>query len=263
MMQGYARVRGLKRRLVTVPVLTPKLSSYWVHLITPISANIARPLIKGLGNEVVVKNPGATQMFPGITLLDYETAVEFALRKMDRHDVETSWSDALTSSQGKHVPVALVSTEGMIIERRQRRVQAEPDRVFRSFAGLGGPTGWLYMNWAWKIRGMMDRLVGGVGMRRQRRNPDTLRSGDSLDFWRVEAVEPDRLIRLRAEMKVPGRAWLEFEASPESGGITVLTQSAFFEPKGLFGLLYWYALYPIHALIFSGLIRKVAQRAES
>lgn len=261
MMQGYARIRGLKRWLLTVPVLTPKLSSYWVHLITPISSNIARPLIKGLGNEVVVKQPGAIEMFPDIALLDYETAVTYALDKMDRHDVETSWSDALTSSQGDRVPVALLSTEGMIIERRQCSVQAEPEQVFRSFSGLGGQTGWLYMNWAWKLRGMMDRLVGGVGIRRQRRDPDNLRVGDSLDFWRVERVEPDRMIRLRAEMKVPGRAWLEFEASPDADGSALLTQSAFFEPKGLAGLLYWYALYPIHALIFSGLIRQVAQRA--
>jgi hypothetical protein len=263
MMTGYARVRGLKRRLIPVPVLTPRLSSYWVHLVTPIPANIAQPLIKGLGNEVIVRDATALRLFPAIRPLDYETAVRLALEKMDTHGVETAWSDALTSSQGGKTPVTLISTEGMIIERRQRRVPAPSDVVYRSFARLGGGRGWLYMDWAWQLRGMVDRLCGGVGMRRGRRDSDDLRVGDTLDFWRVEKVEPGRLIRLRAEMRVPGRAWLEFEARPEPNGQTRLLQTAFFEPKGLLGLVYWYALYPLHALIFSGLIRRVTQQAES
>lgn len=262
MMTGYARVRGLKRRLLTVPVLTPWLSSYWVHLITPIPATIARPLIKGLGNEVVVRDDTARRLFPGIEPLDYETAVRLALDKMETHAVETAWSDALTSSQGgRPPPVALISSEGMIIERRQRVVRAPEEAVYRSFTGLGGRRGWLYMDWAWQARGMVDRLCGGVGMRRGRRDADTLRVGDALDFWRVEAVESGRMIRLRAEMKVPGRAWLQFHVSPGPEGAARLTQTAFFAPKGLGGLLYWYTLYPVHALIFSGLIRKVAERA--
>ena len=261
MMTGYARARGLKRRLIAVPVLTPRLSSYWVHLVTPIPANIAQPLIKGLGNEVVVRDPAALQLFPSIQPLDYETAVRLALEKMDQRGVETAWSDALTSSQGNRTPVALISSEGMIIERRQQTVGAPSDAVYRSFARLGGARGWLYMDWAWQLRGMVDRLCGGVGMRRGRRDPEELRIGDPLDFWRVELVEPGRLVRLRAEMRVPGRAWLEFEACPESDDRTQLVQTAFFEPKGLLGLLYWYALYPIHALIFSGLIRKIAGQA--
>ena len=263
MMTGYARVRGLKRRLIPVPVLTPRLSSYWVHLVTPIPANIAQPLIKGLGNEVIVRDAAALRLFPSVRPLDYETAVRLALEKMDTHGVETAWSDALTSSQGDKTPVTLISTEGMIIERRQRRVPAPSDAVYRSFARLGGGRGWLYMDWAWQLRGMVDRLCGGVGMRRGRRDSEDLRVGDTLDFWRVEKVEPGRLIRLRAEMRVPGRAWLEFEARPEPDGQTRLLQTAFFEPKGLLGLVYWYALYPLHALIFSGLIRRVTQQAES
>jgi len=261
MMTGYARVRGLKRRLIAVPVLTPRLSSYWVHLVTPIPANIAQPLIKGLGNEVIVRDATARQLFPKIEPMDYETAVQLALEKMDVRGVETVWSDALTSSQGYKTPVRLSSSEGMIIERRQQMVARPSEAVYRSFTGLGGKRGWLYLDWTWQLRGMVDRLCGGVGMRRGRRDPDELRVGDPLDFWRVEMVEPGRSIRLRAEMLVPGRAWLEFEARAEPDGNTLLSQTAFFEPKGTFGLLYWYALYPIHSLIFSGLIRKIAEGA--
>jgi uncharacterized protein YbjT (DUF2867 family) len=261
MMTGYARARGLKRRLLAVPALTPRLSSYWVHLVTPIPARIARPLIRGLGNEVIVRDTAALRLFPVIQLLDYDAAVRLALEKMDARDVETAWSDALTSSQGDKTPVTLISSEGMILERRQQRVAAPADAVYRCFARLGAKRGWLYMDWAWQLRGAMDRLFGGVGMRRGRRDPEDLRVGDTLDFWRVEMVQPGRLIRLRAEMRVPGRAWLEFEARSEPKGQTLLLQTAFFEPKGLLGLLYWYALYPVHSLIFSGLIRRIAKEA--
>jgi uncharacterized protein YbjT (DUF2867 family) len=260
MMKGYAKAKGLKRRLIAVPVLTPRLSSYWVHLVTPIPANIAQPLIKGLGNEVVVRDDSALRLFPGIKPLDYDTSVRLAVNLLETHGLETIWSDALTSSQGSRTPMILTTREGLIRERRQLFVSASTKSVYRSFASLGGERGWLYMNWAWQIRGMLDRLCGGVGMRRGRRDPQELRVGDSLDFWRVEMVNPGRLIRLRAEMKVPGRAWLEFEARPEPQNKTLLLQTAFFEPKGLLGLLYWYLLYPIHALIFSGLVEKIAEQ---
>jgi len=261
MMTGYARVRGLRRWLISVPVLTPRLSSYWVHLITPIPDTIARPLIKGLGNEVVVRDDMARRLFPAIELLDYETSVRLALAKIESHGVETSWSDALTSSQGQKTPVALLSSEGMIIERRQRKVPADSGTVFLCLARLGGDHGWLYLDWTWQLRGMIDRLCGGVGMRRGRRDPENLRVGDAVDFWRVEALEPGRLLRLRAEMRVPGKAWLEFQTAALSGGTCMLTQTAFFAPKGLLGLLYWYMLYPVHSLIFGGLIRRIASVA--
>jgi hypothetical protein len=148
----------------------------------------------------------------------------------------------------------------MIIERRALQVDLPPEPLFRSFTGLGGERGWLYMDWAWRIRGVLDQLVGGPGFRRGRRDPDQLRPGDALDFWRVEAVEPGRLLRLRAEMKVPGRAWLQFEARPRDAG-TLLSQTAYFAPRGLAGHLYWYVLYPFHALIFRNLVRRVAERA--
>lgn len=260
MLTFYAEVRGLRRWLFPVPVLTPKLSSYWVHLVTPIPANIAQPLIRGLRNEVIVREPVARELFPGILPMDYRTAVTLALEKLRADEVETAWSDALSTSQ-KGLPVTLATQEGMIIEQRQLAVDAPVQAVYAAFTSLGGNRGWLYMNWAWRIRGMVDRICGGVGMRRGRRDAYTLRVGEALDFWRVEAVEPDRLLRLRAEMKVPGKAWLQFEVRPEQPPL--LLQTAFFAPKGLLGLAYWYLLYPVHALIFAGMIRNLAHKAQA
>jgi uncharacterized protein YbjT (DUF2867 family) len=262
MITRYARVRGLRRTLIPVPVLTPRLSSYWVHWMTPIPSDIARPLIEGLRNETVVRDDTAQQVFPGIHPMGYEAAVRLALQNLQASAVETSWSDALVSSQPQREPTILTTQEGMIIEQRQRIVNASPQATFRAFSGLGGERGWLYFNWAWRLRGILDRIVGGVGFRRGRRHPDEVRVGDAVDFWRVEAVEDNRLLRLRAEMKVPGLAWLQFAAEPINGGQTRLTQTAFFAPKGLLGWLYWYGLYPIHSLVFSGLVRKTGERAE-
>ncbi len=264
MLTFYAEVRGLRRWLVPVPVLTPKLSSYWVHFVTPIPAAIARPLIAGLRNEIVVRDDLARRLFPAIAPLDYRSAVRKALEKLDAAEVETSWSDALSTSQPHHLPVILTTQEGMIIEKRQRAVAAPAAAIFRAFNGLGGERGWLYLNWTWRIRGAVDRIFGGVGLRRGRRTSGTVRVGDALDFWRVEAVAPDRLLRLRAEMKVPGKAWLQFEVLPQDdrNGRPMLVQTAYFAPKGLFGVIYWYALYPVHALIFRGMIRELGRLAE-
>ena len=261
MMVGYARARGLRRWLLSVPVLTPRLSSYWVHLVTPIPASIARPLIDGLRNEVIVRDETARELFPQIEPMDYLSAVSLALADLEAHHIETSWSDALVTSQGDVVPVTLSTQEGMIIERRQQMVSTPPNVVFQMISSLGGQTGWLYLNWAWGLRGWIDRLVGGVGLRRGRRDPEVVRIGDAIDFWRVESVDPDKRLLLRAEMKLPGRAWLQFETHSYSGEQTRLVQTAFFAPKGLFGLAYWYLLYPIHRLIFAGMIRNLAQRA--
>jgi len=261
MMSIYAEVRGLRRWMISVPVLTPRLSSYWVNLVTPIPAAIARPLIEGLRNESVVHDGAARDLFPAIRPVGYRTTVERALARLEASRVETAWSDALSTSQGDVPPVTLTTHEGMVVEHRQRVVSAPPAELYRVFAGLGGRRGWLYMNWAWELRGFLDRLLGGVGVRRGRRDPDELRVGDALDFWRVEAVEPGRLLRLRAEMKVPGKAWLQFSATRRDDGQTLLTQTAFFAPKGLAGWLYWYGLYPLHGLIFSGLIDQIARRA--
>ncbi|MFN2195916.1 MAG: SDR family oxidoreductase [Anaerolineales bacterium] len=261
MLLQYADVRGLRRWILPVPVLTPRLSSYWVHWVTPIPAVIAQPLIEGLRNEVIVRDDRARTLFPEIERVPYREAVQAALSGLEAREVETAWSDALATSLGDQAPVRLTTEEGMIIERRVLETHASPEEIYRTFTGLGGETGWLYMDWAWRVRGMFDRLVGGVGFRRGRRDPEDLRVGDALDFWRVENLDKDRKMLLRAEMKLPGRAWLQFEVSPSGPHTSRLAQTAFFAPKGLGGLLYWYGLYPIHALIFSGLISKVAQRA--
>lgn len=261
MMMTYAKVRGLRRWMVRVPVLTPRLSSYWVNLVTPIPAVIARPLIEGLRNENVVHDHSAQELFPDIQPVGYQTSVERALNRLKAGDVESYWSDALITSQGDVPPLTLTVQEGMVIERRQRVINTSCENIFKVFAGIGGKRGWFYMNWAWEIRGLMDKLIGGVGLRRGRRDPDELRVGDALDFWRVEAVEPNSLLRLRAEMIVPGQAWLVFQVKQRDDGQALLSQTAFFAPKGLLGWVYWYALYPIHKFIFSGLIDQIKARA--
>lgn len=263
MMLTYARVRGLRRKMIPVPVLTPWLSSYWVHWMTPVPANISRPLIKGLRNELVVRDDSAQQFFPEIEPIDFETAVTLALARINEGDIETLWSDALSSSQGDIPPVYLTQEQGMLIERRQKTVSASPKAVYQVFTGLGGDKGWPPYNWLWQCRGLLDRLVGGVGMRRGRRHPSELRLGEAVDFWRVEAIEPNRLLRLRAEMKLPGQGWLQFEAQSRDDGQTDLVQTAYFASKGLSGLLYWYGIYPLHGLIFSKMIDAIAAEAVS
>lgn len=261
MMLRYAKIRGLKRTIVPVPVLTPLLSSYWVHWMTPVPAGVARPLIEGLRNEMVVNESSARTIFTDIEPMGFDTAVSLALARVENGDIETLWSDAIASSQGDVKPVHLTQEQGMIIERRQKTVDVEQTAVFRAFTGLGGKRGWPPFSWLWVLRGALDRMVGGVGMRRGRRHPDNLRLGEALDFWRVEQVEPNQLLRLRAEMKLPGRGWLQFEANPQDDGRTNLVQTAYFASKGLFGLLYWYGIYPLHGIIFSRMIDHVAERA--
>jgi hypothetical protein len=263
MIMRYAQVRGLRRKLISVPVLTPRLSSYWVHLVTPIPTSIARPLIDGLSSEVVVRGSMARSVFPQIHPVDYRTAVQEALASLRMGAIESMWTDALASSRGQREGRAVADGAGVLSTGRQRLVKAPPGRVFAVFVGIGGKRGYGSLDWAWRLRGAVDRLVGGVGLRRGRRDPDSLRVGDALDFWRVEAVVPGVLVRLRAEMKLPGSAWLQFEAVPRDQGATLLVQTAFFSPRGVAGLLYWYLLFPVHGLVFSGMIRKLAARAEA
>ena len=261
MMLTYARIRDLRRLIIRLPILTPRLSSYWVHWITPVPASAVTPFIESLRNELVVRDPSARTLFPEIEPISFEEALHLALRRMEEGDIETYWSDALASSRGDFKPVQLTQQQGMLLERRQMMADAPPAAVFRSFCGLGGDRGWPPYNWLWQLRGTMDRLLGGVGMRRGRRHPDELRQGEALDFWRVEVVEPDHLLRLHAEMKMPGQGWLQFEAFDRDDGRTDLVQTAYFASKGLAGVLYWYSLYPIHGLIFSKMIDVIAQKA--
>ncbi|MBI5169442.1 MAG: SDR family oxidoreductase [Candidatus Eisenbacteria bacterium] len=261
MMLGYARVRGLWRWLVPVPVLTPRLSSYWVDLVTPIPKAYARTLVTGMSNEVIVHDDAAARLF-GVPATPYDEAVRLALARIERGEVETSWADSFPSSP-RQPGVSLEEREGRVFERRTVAVEAGAAAVYKVFSGIGGRRGWFHANFLWHLRGLLDRLVGGVGMRRGRRDPDDLRPGDALDFWRVESVEPGRSLRLRAEMKVPGRAWLVFEVRDEGAGRSRMVQTAVFEPRGLFGVLYWYSLYPIHQVIFSGMADAIRRRAEA
>jgi len=260
MMRGYAAARGLRRTLISVPVLTPRLSSYWVDLVTPIPASYSHPLIEGMRSEVVVHEPSAREVF-NCEPMPYEEALRRALDRTQSGQVETFWAAAGRPDSLKPGVMSIV-TEGMIVEQRQVEVAASSPEVFATFSGIGGQRGWFYADWAWQVRGLIDGLIGGVGVRRGRRHPDELRPGEALDFWRVEIVEPGRLIRLRAEMKLPGLAWLQFEARPLARGGTQLIQTAFFEPHGLAGLLYWYLLHPLHQLIFSGMAQAVGRLAE-
>jgi uncharacterized protein YbjT (DUF2867 family) len=263
MLLAYSRERGLKRLLIPTPFQTPRLSAYWVHMVTPVHWWVVLPLIEGLSTPSLVTSDLARQLFPDIQPFDFQTAVRLALGRVQNDTVETSWSSALVITQGDNRPVTLTVTEGMMIEKRQLSLEMEPKRVFRAYTSLGGERGWLYLHWTWQIRGWMDKLFGGVGLQRGRRHPDELRVGEALDFWRVEAIEPERLLRLRAEMKVPGKAWLEFQSVPQEDGRTLLTQAAYFAPLGVAGFLYWYLLYPVHAFIFSGMVHRIADRARA
>jgi hypothetical protein len=211
----------------------------------------------------VVRDDKARTLFPNIQPIDYETAVNEALSNLESGQVETRWTDSLASSQGDVRPLELTTETGLQLERRQGIVNAPPEEVYRVFAGLGGERGWLYGDWMWRLRGIADRLVGGPGLRRGRRDPDQIRVGEALDFFRVEALEPGRLMRLRSEMVVPGEAWLQFEAQPLPEGKTRLVQTILMAPKGLVGFLYWYGLYPFHGLIFRNLIRAITEIAEA
>lgn len=263
MMATYAAARGLRRWFVGVPVLTPRLSSYWVHWVTPVPATVARPLIMGLRNEMVADRTTAQALFPAIQPIDCKTAVKLALTRIEQGQVETIWSDALVSSRADMPDVYLTEEQGLLIERRRRMVAASPATTYRVVTGLGGARGWPAFHWLWEIRGLMDRAVGGVGMRRGRRHPDELRIGDALDFWRVETVEPGKMLVLRAEMKLPGQGWLQFEINPgEQPDSTELIQTAYFAAKGLFGRLYWYGIYWLHGAIFSRMIDNLVAKAE-
>lgn len=257
MMEVYAEVRRLRRLIVPVPVLAPALASRWVGLVTPIPNTLARPLVEGVVSPVVADTRAAGALFPEVRPMPYRHAVELALERTHDQEVETRWSGAL----GAGASFELTDWEGMLREERTLYVDASPEAVYRAFSGLGGGRGWLVWDWAWRLRGAMDRAVGGPGLRRGRRDPDELLPGEALDFWRVEKAEPPSLLRLRAEMRVPGRAWLEWRTIPEATG-TRLVQTALFSPRGLTGLLYWYGSFPAHKVIFTGMVREVARVAE-
>ena len=258
-MREYAKQRGLRRWFISVPVLTPRLSSLWLGLVTPVYARVGRKLVDSLRNPTVVKEPSASREFT-VQPRNLSEAIKRAFENEDSDFADTRWSDALSSSRG-------VMTWGgtrfgnRIVDSRSVTVSTAPENAFRSIRRIGGQQGWYYANFLWTIRGWIDLICGGVGRRRARRDPENLRVGEVLDWWRVEDYQPDRRLRLAAEMKVPGRAWLEFDVEPCEGGATI-RQTAIFDPVGVLGLAYWYGIYPLHALIFRGMLARIAEAAE-
>lgn len=258
-MREYASLRGLHRAMVPVPVLTPRLSSLWLGLVTPLYARVGKKLIASIEHPTVVHDRSALEVF-SVRPRGLKDALATALRHEEREYAETCWFDAF-SSAGAPRQRTQVRYRNRLLDSRSLKVNVPADQAFAPIRRLGGTHGWYAYQWLWKLRGMLDLLVGGVGTRRGRRDQETLNVGDAVDFWRVERYEPDHLLLLRAEMKVPGRAWLEFKVEPGDQGSTI-HQTAVFDPEGLFGLMYWYSLLPIHGPVFSGMLNGIGRRAE-
>jgi uncharacterized protein YbjT (DUF2867 family) len=258
LMQEYARQRGLRRWMIRVPVLTPYLSSLWLGLVTPLYARVGRKLVESLRNPTLISNNLASTTF-AVRPRSVPEAIARALVNEDREFAETRWSDAL-SSAGERRAWGGERFGSRLVDSRTITVDVPPEQAFAPIRRIGGAAGWYYGTWLWSLRGFLDLLVGGVGLRRGRRDPEQLRVGDALDFWRVELYEPPRRLRLHAEMKLPGNAWLEFEVTPADGGSTI-RQTAIFDPLGLWGLSYWYGIYPLHQAVFAGMLRNLAAAA--
>lgn len=256
MLQGYASVRGFKNWIFTVPVMTPKLSSYWLYFVTSTSYKLAVNLVDSMKMEVVARDRKLQDIL-GIETISYEKAIDLAFKKIEQNLVVSSWKDSMVSGRfnqqlEKYIQVPKY---GVLTDNKKVRItdrEAVLDNIWR----IGGETGWYYMNWLWKIRGLLDKLGGGVGLRRGRTHPDRIYTGDSLDFWRVLLADREKgRLLLFAEMKLPGEAWLEFRIDSDN----YLHQNATFRPRGLKGRLYWYTILPFHYFIFGGMIRNIAK----
>ena len=258
LMRIYARQRGLRRVMIRVPVLSPRLSSLWLGLVTPLYARVGRKLIDSIRTPSVVGDDSASRAF-SIRPMGINEAIAVALRSEDGEFAETRWSDAL-SSLGTPAQWGGVRFGNRIVDVHTIHVEAPPAAAFAPIRRIGGNTGWYYGKWMWRLRGWLDLAVGGAGMRRGRRDPEHLRVGDVVDWWRVETYDPGRFLRLAAEMKLPGRAWLEFDVHPDRTG-SMIKQTAVYDPVGLGGIVYWYFLYPVHQLIFRGMLRRIAETA--
>ncbi len=257
-LREYARQRGLRCVMIRVPVLTPRLSSLWLGLVTPLYARVGRKLIDSITHPTIVREAGAAALF-GVRPLSMREAIERALRNEDLEFALTRWSDSV-SAAGSELDFGGVRFGNRLVDSRSIRVPVAPAAAFAPIARIGGRTGWYYGEWLWQVRGWLDLLTGGVGMRRGRRDPVHIAVGDTIDCWRVEAFEPDRKLSLRAEMSLPGRAWLDFEVQTEGVGSTI-RQTAIFDPIGLGGLVYWYGVWPLHQMVFAGMLRGIARAA--
>ena len=261
LMLTYAREAGLPlRKIISVPVFTPRLSSLWIHLVTPVPSYLARPLAEGLKTPVVCKDNRIKDIIPQ-DLWNCETAIRTALNKTQHYEVESHWTDAGLIRHPEWVGSDEPHWAGGTVYNDSRRVlmRAQPEDVWKPLVRLGGTTGWYYGNWLWRLRGLMDRLVGGVGLKRGRRHPYELAPGDALDFWRVLLVKPDERLVLVAEMKLPGQAVLEFRLNKIDEQTTEVLQIARYLPKGLMGMMYWYAVMPLHGFVFNGMLRGIAE----
>ncbi|MBN2068434.1 MAG: SDR family oxidoreductase [Opitutales bacterium] len=256
MIYDYAEVRGLKRKIISVPVLTPYLAGLWIGLVTPIQNRLALPIVAGIIKDLVADTHKARTLFPNITPISYKHAVKLALEKVYKERVETHWAGALGMSESNKV----YDEQGAISEVRTRSLNIPATAVFHVLSKIGGQHGWFVWNWAWNLRGAIDKCIGGPGLRRGRRHPTEMLAGETIDFWRVEKVTINELIILKAEMKLPGTAWLKWQIFPEENGCKLI-QSAIFHPKGFSGVIYWYSLYPIHKFIFSDLINAICKQA--
>lgn len=258
LMREYGRLRGLRRVMLPVPLLTPRLSSLWLALVSPVYQQVGRELIEGVRNPTVVHDDRALRDF-GIRPRGIREVLARALVNEDLGFAATRWSDAFSSQRAPR-GWGGVKFGSRLVDSRAAWVGRAPEEAFRPIARIGGHAGWYYGNRLWRLRGLLDLAVGGPGLRRGRRDPGSVVVGDTLDFWRVEAFEPGRLLRLAAEMRVPGRAWLQFEVTPENGG-SLIRQTALFDPVGVVGLVYWYGLWWIHRLVFAGMLRNITAAA--
>lgn len=268
MMKRYAKVAGLRQRIIlTVPVLTPRLSSHWVSLVTPVPRRLALPLVDSLVNEVVVDPDNDARRFiapPPAGLLNFETAVQLALEKVRHQDVDTRWSTAsVPGAPSSPLPTDPDWSGGSLyVDYREQPTSASPEALWKVIEGIGGQNGYYSALFLWEIRGLLDRLIGGVGLRRGRRDPNHLYVGESVDFWRVERCDRGQLLRLRAEMKLPGLAWLELIVDHDDAGNTVYRQRATYRPFGLLGHAYWWFVVPFHAIVFGSMVRNIPKAAE-
>ena len=258
MLMGFAKVRGLKRFILTVPVLTPKLSSLWLMLVTSTTFSLARNLVSSMKNEVVCKDKRILDIVP-INLFNYTEALQLAFDKISQKNVISSWKDSISLStmEKNFLDYVQVPEHGVFTDKRAVSFVREKEEVIENIWSIGGNRGWYFGNWMWRIRGVMDKLVGGVGLRRGRRSDTDLKAGDALDFWRVLVADrPNGRLLLYAEMKLPGEAWLEFKIK-EDGSKKILYQTATYRPLGLWGRLYWYSVLPFHGLIFPKMAKSI------
>ena len=257
MMLKTAKVLGLKRILITLPFMSINLSSYWLNLFTPVPFTVAKALIEGLKSEVIIQNDHAKKYFPNITPISYEQAVKNAIKEIEENQVISRWNDKGDGVWEKNAQNEI--SKAVFIDRKEVDISnIEASKVYQSFIGIGGVNGWFDFDFLWELRGIIDKLIGGVGLKRGRRSQCDLRISDCLDFWKVVDLQKDERLLLYAQMKVPGEAWLEFKIKDNK-----LIQSAYFYPKGVFGRLYWYALVPLHYFVFNNMIKSIIKKAKA